>query len=113
MFGHGQLYVALSRCRHHEHVKVHIRDNPEHGRMLPNDIQKYFMKNVVIKQLLLLKKKNLNNAGYTTEAKWTLSQLASRLSTKQNCPKFVAIVTLYGKLNLTLGRANIMAFQDH
>ena len=53
VFGHGQLYVALTRCRHHEHVKVHIRDNPEQGRMLPNDTQRYFTKNVVIKQLLL------------------------------------------------------------
>ena len=44
VFGHGQLYVALTRCRHHEHVKVHIRDNPEQGRMLPNDTQRYFEK---------------------------------------------------------------------
>ena len=37
-----------------------------------------------------------------TEAKWALSQLASRLGTRQNCPKSIAIAALYGRLNLTL-----------
>ena len=53
-----------------------------------------------------------------TEAKWTLSQLAFRLATKQNCPKSIAIEALYGRLNLTFVRANVRAilnrgFQDH
>ena len=34
-------FLTLTRCRHHEHIKVHIRNNPEQGRMLPNDTQRY------------------------------------------------------------------------
>ena len=30
-----------------------------------------------------------------TEAKWALSQLASRLATHQNCPKSAAVTALY------------------
>ena len=53
-----------------------------------------------------------------TEAKWALSHLAPRLAIRQNCPKSVAIAALYGRLNLTLVRANVRAilgraFQDH
>ena len=44
-----------------------------------------------------------------TEAKWALSQLASLLATRQNCPKSTATVALYGKLSLTLVRVNIRA----
>ena len=40
-----------------------------------------------------------------TEAKWAFSQLASRLATRQNCPKS-ATAALYGRLSLTLVRAN-------
>ena len=46
---------------------------------------------------------------WDTEAKWALSQLAFRLATRQNCPKSIAIAALYGRLNLTLVRANVRA----
>ena len=41
------------------------------------------------------------------EAKWAFSQLASRLATRQNCPKSTATAALYGRLNLTLVRTNV------
>ena len=44
-----------------------------------------------------------------TEAKWALSQLASRLATHQNCPKSAAITALYQRLSMTLVRANVRA----
>ena len=44
-----------------------------------------------------------------TEAKWAFSQLASRLATRQNCPKSTATAALYGRLSLTLVRANVRA----
>ena len=52
------------------------------------------------------------------EAKWALSQLAFRLAMRKNCPKSKAIAALYGRLNLTLVRANVRAilnrgFQDY
>ncbi|KAL5493203.1 hypothetical protein EMCRGX_G014348 [Ephydatia muelleri] len=44
-----------------------------------------------------------------TEAKWAFSQFASRLATRQNCPKSTATAALYGRLSLTLARANVRA----
>ena len=44
-----------------------------------------------------------------TEARWAFSQLASRLATRQKCQKSKAIAALYGRLNLTLVRANVRA----
>ena len=44
-----------------------------------------------------------------TEAKWALSQLASRLATRQNCPKSAAVSALYQRLSMTLVRANVRA----
>ena len=44
-----------------------------------------------------------------TEAKWALSQLASRLATRQNCPKSAAVTALYQRLSMTLVRANVRA----
>ena len=41
VFGHGQLYFALTQCRNHQQVKVHIKDTPEQG-LLPNDKQRNF-----------------------------------------------------------------------
>eukprot|EP00731_Ephydatia_muelleri_P038720 Em0877g3a len=38
-----------------------------------------------------------------------VSQLASQLATRQNCPKSTASAALYGRLSLTLVRANVMA----
>eukprot|EP00731_Ephydatia_muelleri_P035490 Em0128g7a len=44
-----------------------------------------------------------------TEAKWALSQLASRLAMRLNCPKSTATASLYGRLSITLVRANVRA----
>ena len=44
-----------------------------------------------------------------TEAKWALSQLASCLAARQNCPKSAAITALYQRLSMTLVRANVRA----
>ena len=44
-----------------------------------------------------------------TEAKWALSQLASRLATRQNCPKSASVTALYQRLSMTLVRANVRA----
>ena len=44
---------------------------------------------------------------YGCWAKWAFSQLASRLATRQNCPKSTATAALYGRLSLTLVKANV------
>eukprot|EP00731_Ephydatia_muelleri_P005262 Em0002g1438a len=44
-----------------------------------------------------------------TEAKWALSQLASHLATRQNCPKSASVTALYQRLSMTLVRANVRA----
>ena len=44
-----------------------------------------------------------------TEAKWALSQLASHLATRQNCPKPAVVTALYQRLSMTLVRANVRA----
>ncbi|KAL5460460.1 hypothetical protein EMCRGX_G033911 [Ephydatia muelleri] len=46
-----------------------------------------------------------------TEAKWALSQLASRLATRQNCPKSAAVTALYQRLRMTLVRANLLCLR--
>ena len=44
-----------------------------------------------------------------TEAKWALSQLASQLAMRHNCPKSTATASLYGRLSMILVRANVRA----
>ena len=44
-----------------------------------------------------------------TEAKWAISQLASCLATRQNCPKSASATALYQRLSMTLVRANVRA----
>ena len=44
-----------------------------------------------------------------TEAKWALSQLASRLAMRLNSPKSTTTASLYGRLSITLARANVRA----
>ena len=44
-----------------------------------------------------------------TEAKWAISQLASRLATSQNCSKSASVTALYQRLSMTLVRANVRA----
>eukprot|EP00731_Ephydatia_muelleri_P019820 Em0012g645a len=44
-----------------------------------------------------------------TEAKWALSQLASRLAMRLNSPKSTTTASLYGRLSITLVRANVRA----
>ena len=48
-------------------------------------------------------------ACWGTEAKWAFSQLASRLATRQNFPQSTANAAIYGRLSLTLVRANVRA----
>eukprot|EP00731_Ephydatia_muelleri_P005419 Em0002g1595a len=43
------------------------------------------------------------------EAKWALSQLASRLAMRLNSPKSTTTASLYGRLSITLVRANVRA----
>ena len=52
VFGHGQLYVALTRVRNHENVKVWVKDDHYQGKMLQNGKIRTFTKNVVIQELL-------------------------------------------------------------
>ena len=50
VFAHGQIYVALSRCRNQQNLKVFVKED-----FLQGDLHKdgrIFTKNVVIKELL-------------------------------------------------------------
>lgn len=51
VFSHGQLYVAFSRARNWENVKVEIRETKKQGKLLKNS-DKIFTKNIVFKNLL-------------------------------------------------------------
>ena len=48
-----------------------------------------------------------------TEARQHMAQFASRLATRYNISKSQAISSLYGRLNLTLLRANVQALLFH
>ena len=48
-----------------------------------------------------------------TEARQHLARLASRLATRYNISKSQATSNLYGRLNLTLVRANVRALLSH
>ena len=50
VFGHGQLYVAFSRVRRSDDVKVKVLDTSEHGKLLEN-CDSVFTKNVVYKEV--------------------------------------------------------------
>ncbi|GBO06653.1 hypothetical protein AVEN_95027-1 [Araneus ventricosus] len=45
VFPHGRLYVALSRSRIPNHVKIYTKTSEEQGKLLNNE--KYFKRNVV------------------------------------------------------------------
>jgi ATP-dependent DNA helicase PIF1 len=49
VFSHGQLYVALSRCRNANNVKLNIHNIPQQGQLLGDDRQ--FTRNVVFKEI--------------------------------------------------------------
>ncbi|XP_059140808.1 uncharacterized protein LOC131928730 [Physella acuta] len=46
VFGHGQLYVAFSRARRREDVKVFVKDSDEQGKLVTGS-EKVFTRNVV------------------------------------------------------------------
>lgn len=50
VFGHGQLYVALTRGRNHENLKVFVKNTLYQGAFFENT--RTFSKNIVIKELL-------------------------------------------------------------
>jgi hypothetical protein len=53
VFSHGQLYVALSRVRSAQDVKIKIIEGREQGKLVP-DCETTFTKNVVYKEVFLL-----------------------------------------------------------
>ena len=47
-FGHGQLYVALSRCSNQNNVQVNVQDATEQGKLIAS---RTFTKNMVFKEI--------------------------------------------------------------
>ncbi|XP_037049075.1 uncharacterized protein LOC119083457, partial [Bradysia coprophila] len=52
VFGHGQLYVALSRCRDRRNIKVFIKEGLRQGQLLQDG--RWFTENVVYREIFRL-----------------------------------------------------------
>jgi hypothetical protein len=52
VFSHGQLYVALSRSRNRDNVRVRIEPNPQQGQLLKDGRQ--FTRNIVFSEVFQL-----------------------------------------------------------
>ena len=50
MFGHGQLYVALSRATHPDNVKVFVEETTNQGTF--DDVDGVYTKNIVYTEML-------------------------------------------------------------